>query len=94
MHLGQKKKSLKNLGTVMQARLKQVSRLGCNRISKPKIIQIITMSLKNIQDISLALALETSCLLPVLFKAKEWLLVFIYQILDSTDFSNSRLDTF
>ena len=32
------KKSLKNLGTVMQARLKQVSRLGCNRISKIKVI--------------------------------------------------------
>ena len=48
MHLGQKKKSLKNLGTVMQARLKQVSRLGCNRISMFKVIQSITMSLGKI----------------------------------------------
>ena len=53
MHLGQKKKSLKNLGTVMQARLKQVSRLGCNRISKLKVIQIVTMSLGKILFVSL-----------------------------------------
>ena len=32
-------------------------------------------------------------LLCFLFKAKEWSLVFIYQILDSTDFSKNQLKT-
>ena len=40
--------------------------------------------LKNILVISLVLP-------PVLFKAKEWSLVFIYQILNSTDFSKIQL---
>ena len=38
----------------MQARLKQVSRLGCNRISMFKVIQSITMSLGKILFVCLS----------------------------------------